>query len=123
MTHQEMQSVINSLVQKVQKSSGAGPDAAVEAIVRGLQEWVSEHEADLVESLDYAPGGLDSGADEIRLWRHMYSVLDRAGSKLRYMPTRRKKAKKKAKKKTKGKERAVRDRWLLAALREATRGT
>ena len=119
MTHQEMQSLISSMVQKVQKSSGAGPDAAVEAIVRGLQEYVSEHEADLVEAMDYHPGGLDDGADEIRLWRHMYSVLDKAGSKLRYMPTRRKKAKKK----TKGKERAVRDRWLLAALREATRGT
>ncbi len=121
MTHEEMQSLITSMVQKVQKSSGAGPDAAVEAIVRGLQEYVSEYEADLVESLDYAPGGLDAGADEIRLWQHMYRVLDGAGSKLRYMPTKRKKAKKKATgKAARGARKSALGRL---AVRKAMRGT
>lgn len=117
MRHQEMQSLINSVVQKVQRSSGAGTDAAVEAVLRGLQEYVSEHEADLVEQVMDEEGEVRAQTqDEIRLFRHMYGVLDKAGSKLRYRPRR-------PKKRGRAKQQSTAKGGRMSAMRKAMRGT
>jgi len=96
MTSEEMQSTIAALVRKVEKGSGgAGPDAAIHAILGGLARYVSEYEADLVDQQfrdeTFGDAGEPVTDEEIRLWSHMYGVLDSAGLKLRSVPARKKK--------------------------------
>ncbi len=127
MEHKEMRSLIRVLVRKVDNASGgAGADAAIHAIVNGLQEYVSDHEADLVEHLDERePVGAEGAKweaalkEEIRLWSHMYGVLDKAGLKLRAVPRR---SKKRGRAKPKPAGLAVR-KATREAMRRALRGT
>ena len=138
MDHERMQSLIVALVRKVDDGSGhAGPDEAVHAIVRGLARYVSEYEADLVEQqyqdgvavvrlldprtgkrvpVEIAPRLLE---EEIRLWSHMYGVLDTAGLKLREVPRR---PKKRGRAKQTSTAKGAR-KGAMRAMRKAMRGT
>lgn len=89
MEHARMQSLITKLVQNVERGDHVGPEQAVLTVMHGLQEFVSEYEADLAEAYDRdrEPTTLA----EMHLWKHMYAVLDKAGLQLLTPPRRTKK--------------------------------
>lgn len=89
MEHARMQSLITKLVQNVERGDHVGPEQAVLTVMHGLQEFVSEYEADLADAYDRdrEPTTLA----EMHLWKHMYAVLDKAGLKLLTPPRRAKK--------------------------------
>lgn len=142
MDRERMQSLISALVRKVEDASrGEGPDAAIQAIVHGLARYVSEYEADLVEQefqsgfavvsevdprtgkrgeMEIAPRLLQ---EQIRLWSHMYGVLDKAGLKLRDVPRRpRKRGRAKQRSTAKGARMAA-SKARRKAMQKALRGT